>query len=338
MFQIPWHLYSEEEIQEVLTVLFKEKGYEVYNIHKIDRRGEKGVDLECSRQGEAEKLLISVKKNPRQKDVNQLNDFADKPVKTKIYVYTGEPSTGFKKVMEKVKDKISFWDSRKLTFETFAVDARFYLFMIIENYFEKDVWAITFSFCKFYMDFNEQGRRFGKPVKADRKMANLLWQIKDRSASLHKSLITLQTLFERMKPFKTDQDTEMYIAQAFLKSLSFLQMDSLKPLRELYLEFLRKYPANFEQFCIESKGRSNWKYFIEMKPQLLPGQIIKSFEEGKEMTQTMRELIPQTETKQEKERLTETLGDISRILASEAYWLEDTVDDLFKIGLTGKCR
>lgn len=45
MFQVPWKLYSESEILEVITEIFKVKGYQVYNIHKTDRRGEEGVDL-----------------------------------------------------------------------------------------------------------------------------------------------------------------------------------------------------------------------------------------------------------------------------------------------------
>jgi len=338
MYQIPWERYSEEEIQEVLTALFKEKGYEVYNIHKVDRRGEQGVDLECKRPGETDKILIGVKKNPRQKDVAQLNKLVEKTSKTKIYVYVGEPSTAFKRAMEEVKNKVSFWDSEKVTCETFATAVRFYLFMVIENYFEKDVYLITFSFCKFYMGFVEAGPRYGKSLKADRKMMNLLWHIKDRSASLHKPLRTLQTLFEEMKSFEVEEKTKTSITQAFLKSLSQLQMDSLRPLRELYLEFLKEYPANFEQFCMESKGRSNWKHLLEIKPQLLPGYITESFEEENEMSQTIKEVTPQTETSPYKEKLYETLAEITRILGNEAYWFEDTADDLFKIGLTGKCR
>jgi len=338
MLQIPWELYSEEEIQETLTSLFREKGYEVYNIHKVDRRGEQGVDLECTRRGEMDKIQIGVKKKPRQKDVAQLEVFADRTARTKIYVYIEEPSTGFKKAMEQVKGKISFWDSEKLTYETFATNVRFYLFMIIENHFEKDVHTITFSFCRFYMDFKEKGSRYGKPVKANEKMLNLLWHIKDRSASFHKSLRTLQVLFEHMTLLEIEEKSEISMTQAFLRSLCDLQADSLEPLRDLYLEYLREYPANFEEFCRESKGRSNWKYLFAMMPELQPGFIIKSFEEEKKLDKSVGKHIHKTDIILRKEQLGETLGNVARILANEAYWLEDTADDLFKIGLTGRCR
>jgi hypothetical protein len=338
MYQIPWKEYTEEEIQEVLTAIFEERGYEVYNIHKVDRRGEDGVDLECTRSGEAEKVLISAKKHPRKKDVNQLNKFADKLSKTKIYVFIGEPSSAFKEAMEKVKHRVSFWDSKKLTYEIFLTDIRFYLFLIIENYFEKDIYEITLPFSMFYYNFAKNGPKYGKPFKANNEMLSLLWNIKDRSASLHKSLRNLQTLFEEMNQPKVEEKNKMHITRAFLKALSYLHKDSLKPLRELYLDFLKKYPANFEQFCRESKGSSYWKYLLEIRPKLLPRFIIESFKEEKKIIREMKEKISQEEVTPNKEHVNETLGDIARILANEAYWLEDTVDNLFKIGLTGKCR
>ena len=215
MFQIPWHKYSEEEIQEVLTLLYRERGYEVYNVHKVDRRGEEGADLECTRPGETDKILIAVKKKPQQKDIKQLNTLANRTVRTKIYVYIEEPSTSFKKALQKVKDKVSFWNSEKLTYEFFSTDVRFYLFMIIENAIEKDSYDITFSFAKFYLDLEKEGTKFKGPVKADEEMLNLLWQAKDRSVSLHKSLRTLQTLFEEMKLPTIDEGTKESITDAF---------------------------------------------------------------------------------------------------------------------------
>lgn len=337
MYQIPWSEYSEDEIQEVLTAIFEQKGYEVYNIHKVDRREEDGVDIECTRLGETEKILISVKKHPRKKDVNQLHKFADKPSKTKIYVFVGEPSSAFKGAMEKVKHKVSFWNSKKLTYEIFNTDIRFYLFLIVENYFEKDIYTITLSFTKFYYDFAKNGPKYRKTLKLDNEMLNLLWNIKDRSASLHKSLRNLQTLFEEMNQLEIEERSKMCITRAYLKALSHLHKDSLKPLRELYLEFLKKYPANFEQFCRESRGSSYWKYVLEIRPRLLPGFILESFKEEKEMLREMKNETQKVAIPN-KERFSEILGDVARILANEAYWLEDTVDNLFKIGQTGKCR
>lgn len=336
MFQIPWQLYSEEEIQEVLTTLYRERGYEVYNVHKIDRRGEKGEDLECTRPGEADKILIAVKKKPQKKDIAQLNMFENRVARTKIYVYVEEPSTSFKKAMEIVKDKVSFWNSEKLTYEIFSTDVRFYLFLIIENSIQKDFYDITLSFCRVYIDLEEKGPKFKMPMKAGHEMLNLLWQAKDRSVSLHRSLRTLQTFFEETRLSTIDEGTKESITDAFLLSLSRLHRESLKPLNKLFHDFLKKYPANFERFCEETKDRSNWIYFLSNLPQLSPGYIIKSLEKGYDMYRQIEELLPEIKSKDSEEELGEILGDVSRILANGAFFLEDAIDDLLSIGLLGK--
>ncbi len=59
MFQVPWKLYSETEILGVLTEIFRAKGYNVYNIRKTDRRGELGVDMECTKPAENQKVILA---------------------------------------------------------------------------------------------------------------------------------------------------------------------------------------------------------------------------------------------------------------------------------------
>jgi hypothetical protein len=43
----------------------------------VTTAGELGVDLECTRQGELQILLIAVKKRPNSKDLEQLRAFAN---------------------------------------------------------------------------------------------------------------------------------------------------------------------------------------------------------------------------------------------------------------------
>lgn len=142
-------MYSEPEVLEVLTEIFRDKGYKVYNIHKTDRRGEQGVDMECTKPAENEKVLLTVKKKPEKSDIGQLEDFAEKASTSKIYVYIEEPSTAFKSVMEGLKNRMSFWNAETLTYELFCTDLRFYLFMILENSFEKPIYEIIHSFLMF---------------------------------------------------------------------------------------------------------------------------------------------------------------------------------------------
>jgi hypothetical protein len=305
-------------------------------LHKIDRRGEDGVDIECSRQGENGKILISVKKKPQQKDIAQLEKLASKTAITRIYVYVEEPSVSFNGSMEKLKNRVSFWDSEKLTFETFATEPRFYLFMVIENTYEVDVFHIVFTFCKRYLDYKEKGRIHGKVLQADNEMLRLLWQTKDRSASLHKSLRSLQTLYERMDLPNLDEKNKLEVTNAYLNTIESLHADSLRPLRDAFAELLKKYPANFEQFIEETYGRSNWKFFGTFRPQLSPGFIIHSIEKDLKESDAIKKAFEDEGIKDEEPGFSWALADVSRILANEAYWFEDTADDLFNIGLIGK--
>lgn len=336
MISIPWELYSEEEVQEVLELLFSQRGYDVYNLHKVDRGGEVGVDLECTRKGETEKLLVAVKKCPRSKDVPQLRMLASHDVKTKIYVYIKEPSSRFKKEIHNLVNKVSFWDSSKLTSELFNTNLRLYLFLIVENYFEKELFDITMSFCKIYINLKKKEPKL-TPIKADLEMLNLLWNAKDRSASLHKSLRTLQCFFEEVDFSMIDEGTKRSIINAFFMSLSQLQKGSWRPLKQLFLKFIRKYPSNFERFCVETADRSNWLYFLTNLPKLSPGYLTRTFREAQQEYLKLKDFLDKMNTKgsMEKEHLGEILGDISRILANGAFYLEETVDYLLSIGLLG---
>jgi hypothetical protein len=284
MYQIPWKDYSEEEIQEILAFLFKGDGYDVYNAHKADRRGEKAADLECSKPAETDRILIQVKKKPAQKDVHQLETFSKRNDRIKIYVYVEEPSASFKEAMRRTAG-ISFWDSRKLTLETFNKNLRFYVSLITENYVEKTSYRITLSFCQEYRDIEQGVHKVGKPAKITPEMLNLLWNAKDRSATVHKSLRTLQEIYENTDLSSLDEKAKSSVINGFLSGLLDLHLNSLRPLEILFTEFITKYPNNFGQFCLQTNGRSNWVFFWTHLHQLLPNHILKAIEEDEKETQ-----------------------------------------------------
>lgn len=334
MFQIPWKLYSESEILEVMTEIFKLRGFNVYNIHKTDRRGEEGIDLECTKTGENEKLILAAKKKPEKMDIGQLRDFAKSNSTSRIYLYIEEPSAAFKKAMEEYKNRVSFWNAEKLTHELYCTSVRFYLFMVLENTFEETVFNIIHSFFKVY--FRVEKKNVEPPKKATKEMLNLLWAAKDRSASLNKSLSNLQYLFEHMNLGEVNEETKETIVSAFLSSIDNLKYENLDQLQSLFSEFLDKYPSNFEQFCKQTKGRSNWTYWASTKRTLSPGYIIKSLEEGRDLTKKMREIFNKENAPQvTPSSLSEVLGDVARVLTIDVFMFEDAVDDLFSIGLFG---
>jgi hypothetical protein len=335
MYQIPWEIYSEPEILEVLTEIFTAKGYKVYNIHKTDRREELGVDIECTKPAENQKVILAVKKQPRKSDVSQLEEFAERPSTSRIYVYINEPSVAFKTVMERLGNHISFWNAETLTYELFCTDLHFYLFMVLENSFEKSIYKIVRSFFDIY--FKVEKKKIEQPLKATTDMLNLLWAAKDRSASLNKSLRTLQLLFEEMNLPHVTEEIRKSMVLTFLKNIEHLELENLVQLQSHFSEFLDKYPTNFEQFCKQTKGRSNWLHWANIRPTLSPSFITKSLESERKSSQRMKDFFKgHNVSKIEPPSLSEILGDVARTLANEVDMFEDTVDDLFSISLFGK--
>jgi hypothetical protein len=335
MFQIQWKTYSESEILEILTDLFREKGYDVYNIHKTDRRGENGIDMECTKTAENQKVTIAVKKKPNKSDIGQLQDFVKRPSASKIYIYIEEPTTDFKKAMEELKNRVSFWNAEVLTDEVFCTDSRFYMFLVLENDFMRPIFRIVYSFFDVFFQV-EKKKDIPKPIQATPEMLNLLWAAKDRSASLHKSLRTLQVMFEKMDIGEINEATKKAIISSFLMSMDDLKFENLDQLESLFSEFLEKYPANFEQFCRQTKGRSNWRMWETCVPTLSPGFVTEYLESERESAKKWAEFAKRHKPKEfEPESVSELLGDVARILANQVYCFEDAVDDLFSIGLFG---
>lgn len=332
VYQVPWKEYSEKEIQEIVAFLFRTQGYNVHKAHK--KKGtEAAADLECVRSSETDKILIRIKKKPQQKNIHQLETLARRHARTKIYVYIEEPSASFKEAIKRTSG-VSFWDSRKLTSETFNKNLRFYLSLIIENYFERTSYRITLSFCKFYQDIDEENVKVGEPAKADAKMLNMLWNAKDRSASLHKSLRTMQEIFENTDLSSLAEKTTKSVVNGFLRGLFSLHINSLRPLEVLFNEFITKYPNNFAQFCIQTKGRSNWMFFFTHFPELLPNHIIRALKKEEKESVKFKQFMDKTGVDLDSpDSVSDILSDLSRITANGAYWLEDTIDDLLSIAL-----
>ena len=263
----------------------------------------------------------------------QLEKFAKENATEKIFVYIEKPSAFLNEFMKKHGQQIDFWDSERLTSEIFRLDLRFYLFLIIENYIESTSYDITYSFCQMYRKV-EDGTAETRAIQPSDELLNLLWNAKDRSSSLHKSARTLQEVFENTSLNIGEMKIKEPIVKGYLKGLLFLSENSLKPLRIIFKEILTRYPEIFVQYCIQTKGRSNWIYFFTHNPTLLPTTIIEFLKKSEKELSGFREFLKNKPTEMHfEDSFNDILSDVSRIMANEAQWLEDTVDTLLSIYL-----
>jgi len=326
MFLVPWEDYSEDEISELVSLMFRKKGFSVYNVHILDRRMEDGIDIECKKSPGESRTLIAIKVKPVKKDVGQLIQFSEQDGEKRVYIHILPPSMDFKKKMEGMSSRVDFWDAKKLTEELFNAFPEMYMSLMIENYALMDLYKINALLISGYLKAKNSDI-VGDRVKPNPKVIQTLWNAKDRTVSLHKSFLALQVLFEEMNLGKNiDNEKKKAIAFAYLYTLQYLQTTSLAPLLNLFTEILKDYPEIFSRFVSQSRDSSHWITLASLRPHFLPGYVLKTAAGwDKDDIPEIEDLIPPA--------VADMLGDQSRKLAIEGEVLESVVDGLLGIVL-----
>ena len=117
MSQLYWEKALEEidesKLQELLSDVYKYKGYQVKNMHTDDRRSENGADLVIVKGNE--KILVAVKKNPKKGDIDQLNRLYNRKEEASlVYAYSGHSTGPFLEVENKLNNGIEFLTGKSL--------------------------------------------------------------------------------------------------------------------------------------------------------------------------------------------------------------------------------
>lgn len=98
---------DEPKLQDIITEVYKNMGWQVKNMHRIDPRSENGADLEISRDKKL--ILVAVKDKPAKKDIDQLQRLYNRRKEAiLVYVYS-KPATGaFSAEEKKLSKNITF--------------------------------------------------------------------------------------------------------------------------------------------------------------------------------------------------------------------------------------
>lgn len=122
---------DEFKLQDILTEVYENKGWQVKNMHKVDPRSENGADLEVSEGKEL--ILVAVKDKPAKKDIGQLRRLWNrKKEATLVYAYS-KPSTGaFSAEEKKLSKDILFLHDEKLHYFLLEGESISYLQSIFE--------------------------------------------------------------------------------------------------------------------------------------------------------------------------------------------------------------
>jgi hypothetical protein len=108
-----WKDFDERFVLQLLEVSFRKQGYNVENLHEIDRPHEAGIDLLCEK--EQERIALQAKIKPRKRDIDQFDCFVDNTAeKRAIYVYIQSPTRSFLTHVEELHTNVEFWDVTQL--------------------------------------------------------------------------------------------------------------------------------------------------------------------------------------------------------------------------------
>lgn len=104
---------DEPKLQDLLSGVYKNKGFQVKNMHQIDPRHENGADLEIKKG--AEKILVAVKTKPKKSDIDQLRRLWNRRKEASlVYAYSGDSTGSFANEENKLTNDIKFLHGKQL--------------------------------------------------------------------------------------------------------------------------------------------------------------------------------------------------------------------------------
>ena len=338
---ILWEKYSEDELRTIIKLYYIERGFNVDDLHEADRRGEKGADLIVYKKGENEKLAIALKVKPKKADIYQLQEIANRNEIKKKYIHTKTPSTDFYFEMEKYRDKVDFWDSRKLTYEISSFNPNLSANLIVSNHpLFACIGQINSSLASLLINWKNKEEFKGKN-SPNSNFYRKLWRLKDDFSSLNKSLRLLQLIFES-EPYETGSiPTDPWsLSILFEKSLDLSFTPTLEESNKHLLELISEYGNFISQVVEQTDGRSNWLSYFHFDWSLMPGKIrsdllyeVNELNFNPDLRMSSIEKFSYEIKEMQYTGLFHEIGNIFRVLANSVKFIEDFVDDVFSYSI-----
>lgn len=344
MVFVRWNKYDEEEIQAIVSQLFKSRGYTVRPQHLVDRSKEKGADLVASKTGEVEKIAIQLKKKPSSKDIRQLGQLSKRPEEIKKYIYVEEPSTDFLNEMENYSNKIDFWNGEKLIKEILRDDPYLALLLLIsDTQSARYLSRIQMILIDYYERTKGKSLSDIELPNPTEELFQLLWQAKDRACSLGKGFLFVGDIFDQ-----TDRESSAlktidldYTAESFDRLIQDLYIQEVRALYDFFMEMRNRYEEYIEYACIERRAGTEWMMLMTFW-FLLPGRVKGTFhlwnKEDEKMKRSLDKFARMLSVNNSKnlQRDYSIFGAIHRLskqVAQLGMGIEGIIDDMWRYAL-----
>ena len=317
---IPWEDFSEREIQGILKIHFQVLGYDVTWRHKDDPANERGVDLECSRNGHQRRVLVSVKKRPKKVELSS------EPADKRFYVYVGGASQSFRDKISKFRRKVEFWNEQ--TLEKNLSHTGLTLSLKIDNSLATR--AMSEIVNKILWAIKTQPGSKAEPIPPS-EVLDTLWGMKDRAVTYHRCAAMAQLMFEDSTRF--GDLTHDQIQRLVIWTLDYIYANALLVLRNTFDPMSPELHARLYRVYHKTKVRSNWGDLFFFKRELVPGMVestvAKNDEERVKWKDVRRKIKIRKRDFAQRGGMDDAADEI-RVLGISAGGLEGTIDDLFR--------
>jgi len=331
---IPWNAFSELEIQQILKIHFEDTGYKVIWRHVADPANESGIDLECLRESDHSKVIVTVKKKPKKEALAQVLELANELSTKCIYVYIGGSAQSFRDQIKKFTT-IDFWDETKL--EDALDESGLTLRLKVDNSEANKAILIIMR----HILNSIKTKPHTKAPKPTSQTIQTLWDMKDRAVTINKCAGLVQLMFE--DPRRLGKFNNKQIQNLVVWCLDYIYAKGLLSLRNAFENLSPELQTLLYKVHKKTTARSNWlelySYYPGLQPKLVMNaarQREESREEFKKTEKFLDGLEKGEKTPQEEEVKLLFAANEFRCLGIWGDGLEGTIDYLFEKLSTGR--
>ena len=328
---IPWDTYLELEVQMILKIHLETLGFEVSWRHQDDPANEEGIDLECTRDSDNQKVLIAVKKKPKKEALAQLVELAGHPANKRIYVYIGGAAQSFRDKLSTFEQQVEFWDEKKL--EEHLNESGLTLQLKIDNSLANDaMFRIMRRLIEVIKSKPEKDSLSGKPSQ---EMMETLWGMKDRAVTVNKCAGMAQLMFEG--PSRFGELTDEQVQNLVVYVLDYVCVYGLMSLCRTFEDLSPEFQELLYHVHDVTKVRSNWLELYTYRRGLVPGAVDTAYREYGKKRAEWKGVVKSPEAGVEEARSPETeytrldrAAEAFRGLGVWGHGLESTLDELYR--------
>ena len=261
----------ESQLQDLLTEVYQNKGFQVKNMHRVDPKSENGADLEARK--DHEKILIAVKEKPKKSDTDQLKRLWNRKCEASLVYAYSKPSTGeFSAVERQLDSDIIFLQGKKLHDFLIEGESLTYLQLIFELHQLVKEYSDALSIAWSY-------RHVKIPQDFDRDDLLKLYLLKQSILKKRVGVGVFALKFDNYANSLSTKDPKDFpkILDDIIENLDLVQMYAGISMFETFQHVAETAPYLLSQLWLLVSGRSYWNQYTQRTEKLSDFKEVSDF-------------------------------------------------------------